>query len=378
MLFDGTTASAGFITKSAIIPVMFPMGDLQSLEFLLTCLDLSCSAVLGHRWLAKYNPEIDWKLGHISFKTQGIDVGPQADPSEPSVSAQRASTSPPNQSTPTNLLNPSDPPACPHISIVKPKEFLRALRANEASAPYVAYLHATKSRPSTTSNKPMSPPDVDTDTSRIPSEYHDYHNVFSKSKADQLPEHRPHDHSIGLEDGETPPMGPIYSLSEVELTTLREFIQENLQKGYIHPSKSPCGAPVLFDKKKDGSLRLCIDYRGLNKLTRKDRYPLPLILDLLDRLHTAKRFTKIDLCEAYNLVRIRPGDEWKMAFRTRYGSFEFLDMHFGVCNGPAFFQCFMNDVFADMLDVCVIIYHDDILIFMDDPHKHSDQVHEVL
>src|SRR5882672_6478977 len=96
-LFNGTTASASFITESVIIPIMFPTGDLQSLEFLLTCLDPSCSAVLGHHWLAKYNPQIDWKLGHISFKTQGIDVGPQADPSEPSVSAQCASTCPPNQ-----------------------------------------------------------------------------------------------------------------------------------------------------------------------------------------------------------------------------------------------------------------------------------------
>src|SRR5467141_1215477 len=212
---------------------MFPTGDLQSLEFLLTHLDLSCSAVLGHHWLAKYNPQIDWNLGHISFKTQGIDVGPQADPSEPSVSAQCASTSPPNQSTPTNLPKPSDPPGHPHISIVKPKDFLQALRANKASAPYVTYLHTTKSQPSTTSNKLTSNSDVDTDTSRIPSEYHNYLDVFSKSKADQLPEHRPYDHSIVLEDGETPPMGPIYSLSEVELTTLREFIQENLQKGYI-------------------------------------------------------------------------------------------------------------------------------------------------
>src|SRR5467141_3180602 len=106
---------------------MFPTGDLQSLEFLLTRLDPSCSAVLGHRWLAKYNPQIDWKLGHISFKTQGIYVGPQADPSEPSVSAQHAPTSPPNWSTPTNPPNHSDTPTRPHISIVKPKEFLQEL-----------------------------------------------------------------------------------------------------------------------------------------------------------------------------------------------------------------------------------------------------------
>src|SRR5467141_1372201 len=104
-----------------------------------------------------------------------------------------------------------------------------------------------------------------------------------------------------------PPMGPIYSLSEVELTTLQEFIQENLQKGYICPSKSPCGAPVLFDNKKDGSLRLCSNYRGLNKLTRKDQYPLLLISDLLDQLCTTNRFTKIDLHGAYNLVHIQPG-----------------------------------------------------------------------
>src|SRR5882672_4719771 len=233
---------------------MFPTGDLQSLEFLLTHLDPSCSAVLGPHWLAKYNPQIDWKLGHILLKTQGIDVGPQVDPSEPSVSAQCAPTSPPNWSIPTNPQNPSDAPTRPHISIVKPKEFLRALCANEASAPYVAYLCATKSRPTTTLNKLTSFPDADTDMSRIPSEYHDYLDVFSKSKADQLPKHQPYDHSIVLEDGEMPPMGPIYSLSEVELTTLQEFIQENLQKVYIHPSKSPCSAPVLFDKKKDGSL----------------------------------------------------------------------------------------------------------------------------
>src|SRR5882672_7925478 len=100
--------------------------------------------------------------------------------------------------------------------------------------------------------------------------------------------------------------------------------------------------------------------------------------DLLDRLHTTKHFTKINLHGAYNLVCIWPGDECKMTFRTRYGSFKFLVMHFGLCNSPVSFQCFMNDVFADMLDVCVIIYLDNILIFTDDPHKHSDQVHEVL
>jgi len=129
----------------------------------------------------------------------------------------------------------------------------------------------------------------------VPSEYHDLIEVFSKCKADTLAKHHPYDLKIDLIDNMTPPLGPIYLLSEAEQLALREFLAENLSKGFIRQSKSPCGAPVLFVKKKDGSLRLCVDYRGLNRLTRKDLYPLPLIPDLLDHLRTAKRFTKLDL-----------------------------------------------------------------------------------
>jgi hypothetical protein len=212
----------------------------------------------------------------------------------------------------------------------------------------------------------------------IPAEYHDFVDVFSKQKAEKLPEHRPYDLRINLIDDATPPLGPIYSLSEAEQLALREYLAENLSKGFIKQSTSPCGAPILFVKKKDGSLRLCVDYRGLNRVTRKDRYPLPLIPDLLDRLRTAKRFTKLDLRGAYNLVRIAPGDEWKTAFRTRYGSFEYQVMPFGLTNAPAAFQRFMNEIFADLLDVCVVVYLDDILIYSSDPSQHSEHVLEVL
>ena len=119
---------------------------------------------------------------------------------------------------------------------------------------------------------------------------------------------------------------------------------ENLGKKF-RPSRSPAGSPILFVKKKDGSLRLCVDYRGLNKITVKNRYPLPLIPNLLDQLRTATHFTKIDLRGAYNLVRIREGDEWKTAFRTRYGHFEYLVMPFGLTNAPAVFQHLMNNIF---------------------------------
>jgi len=117
-----------------------------------------------------------------------------------------------------------------------------------------------------------------------------------------------------------PPLGPIYSLSQEELLALRKFIDENVAMGFIRPSRSPHGAPVLFIRKKDGSLRVCCDFRGINRVLKKDRYPLPLINDLLDAPRKARIYTKIDLWHAYHLVCIAAGDEWKTMFRTRYGS----------------------------------------------------------
>ena len=159
---------------------------------------------------------------------------------------------------------------------------------------------------------------------------------------------------------------------------LRNFLDKNLANEFIRPSQSSASAPILFIKKKDGSLRLAVDYRGLNRITKKDRYPLPLIPDLLDCLHAARSFTKIDLCGAYNLVCIADGDEWKTAFRTHYRSYEFQVMHYGLTNAPASFQRFMNDVFKDLLDICVVIYLDDILIYSEDPATHTTHVLEVL
>ena len=154
------------------------------------------------------------------------------------------------------------------------------------------------------------------DMKLVPAKYHDFADVFDKVKASRLAPHRTSDLKLDTEPGANPPLGPIYSLSPVELATLREYLDELLSAGFIRPSKSPFGAPVLFIKKKDGSLRLCIDYRGLNAITRKDKYPLPLVTDLLDAPRKARIYTKIDLKHAFHLVRIAEGDEWKTAFRT--------------------------------------------------------------
>ena len=137
-----------------------------------------------------------------------------------------------------------------------------------------------------------------------------------------------------------------------------------LAKGYIRQSKSPYGAPVLFVDKKDGKLRLCVDYRALNKVTVKNSYPLPRIDDLFDRLAGAKYFSRIDFRLGYDQIRIAQGDEEKTTCRTRYGSFEFLVMPFGLCNAPATFMTLMNNIFHEYLDDFVVIYINDILVYL--------------
>jgi hypothetical protein len=372
-LLDGS--SNNIISSFVEMPVSFSSGETFLLRFYVTPLDSSCPLVLGYRWLRQYNPLIDWATGHISFRQLGQSEVPASPGSTPSLS----SPTPCPASTPTSTLPVSIPgPASlptpqssskPNISLIGAAAFARACKLPGAKS-FKLSLSSLTGRAAKTDDKP--------DLSGIPAEYHDYADVFSKSKAQILAPHRPYDLKIELEDGSEPPPGRIYSLSPSELQSLREFIDEHLALGFIRPSASPHGAPVLFVKKKDGSLRLCVDYRGLNKISRKDRYPLPLISDLLDSPGKARIYTKIDLRHAYHLVRIGEGDEWKTTFRTRYGSFEWLVMPFGLSNAPAAFQRFMNDVFSDMLDVNVVVYLDDILIYSDNPDDHHRHVIEVL
>lgn len=213
---------------------------------------------------------------------------------------------------------------------------------------------------------------------QIPPQYSDYLDVFSKSSADHLPPHREYDCAINLLPDAKLPKGRLFSLSRNESKAMEEYIEENLKKGFIRPSKSPVGAGFFFVNKKDGSLRPCIDYRGLNKITVRNSYPLPLITDLFDQLKGARIFTKIDLRGAYNLVRIREGDEWKTAFNTNTGHYEYLVMPFGLCNAPAVFQDLINDVLRDFLGKFVVVYLDDILIYSPSLEVHRSQVHQVL
>jgi len=212
----------------------------------------------------------------------------------------------------------------------------------------------------------------------VPKEYHEFLPLFSEAVAKALPPHRPYDHKIPLREGFTPPFGPLYSLSKTELQALKEWLEENLSKGFIRASSSPAASPILFAKKGDGSLCLCVDYRCLNEGTIKNRYPLPLLQETLMRLSKAKYFTTLDIRGAYNLVRMAEGEEWKTAFRTRYGLFESLVMPFGLTNAPADFQALINDVLCQFLDDFCTAFLDDILIYSNTLEEHKKHVYKVL
>ena len=170
----------------------------------------------------------------------------------------------------------------------------------------------------------------------------------------------------------------LYRQTNTELEETKRQIQEYLQAGHIRPSTSVFGAPILLVKKKDGSMRMCVDYRALNDITLKNTFPIPRIDDLHDRLGKAHYFTKLDLYSGYHQIPIKHGDEYKTAFTSHYGTFEFLVMPFGLTNAPSTFQTAMNTLFYDWLDDFVIVYLDDILIYSPDITTHKQHLHQVL
>lgn len=221
--------------------------------------------------------------------------------------------------------------------------------------------------------------------SKVPRHYWDHLQVFEENDNGKPPPHREGvDIEINLEKGpdgqeKKPPWGPLYSMSRDELLVLRKTLLEHLDKGYIRASQSPAAAPVLFAKKPGGGLRFCVDYRGLNAITVKDRYPLPLIHETLRQIAEAKWITKLDVRAAFHRIRVKAGDEWKTSFNTRYGLYEWQVMPFGLANGPAVFQRYVNWVLREFLDDFVSAYVDDILIYTNGSlEKHREQVKQVL
>ncbi len=220
---------------------------------------------------------------------------------------------------------------------------------------------------------------------RLPKYLHPEYKFFSKEESDKLPPLRGSsvDHSIEIveRDGKPAevPYGPLYSMSRDELLVLRKELTAYLDKGFIRVSRSSAAAPVLFVKKPGGGLRFCVDFRALNAITRKDRYPLPLIHETLAQLSKARWFTKVDVMQAFHRIRIAEGDEWKTAFRTRFGLYEWLVTPFGLANAPSTFQRYINWTLREYLDVCCSAYMDDVIIFSDGTQKdHEAKVKEIV
>ena len=187
----------------------------------------------------------------------------------------------------------------------------------------------------------------------------EFADVFPE-KLPGLPPVKEVEFGIDLIPGTAPISIAPYRMAPTELKELKSQLQELTDKGFVRPSFSPWGAPVLFVKKKDGSMRLCVDYRQLNKVTIKNKYPLPKIDDLFDQLKGATWFSKIDLRSGYYQLRVKESDVPKTAFRTRYGHYEFLVMPFGLTNAPAVFMDLMNRIFRPYLDRFVVVFIDDI------------------
>jgi hypothetical protein len=205
----------------------------------------------------------------------------------------------------------------------------------------------------------------------------EYTDVFP-DELPGLPPDREVEFVIELQPGTTPISKRSYRMPPKELVELKKQLQELLDKGYIRPSSFPWGCPALFVKKKDGSLRLCVDYRPLNAVTITNKYPLPRIDVLFDQLAGAKVFSKIDLRSGYHQIKIRPSDIPKTALSTRYGIYEFLVMSFGLTNAPAYFMYLMNSVFMMELDKFVMVFIDDILIYSKNEEEHAEHLRIVL
>jgi hypothetical protein len=203
-----------------------------------------------------------------------------------------------------------------------------------------------------------------TDPVTIPLHYRTFERVFSEEASHEFPPSRPWDHAIDLKPGAPAALpGKLIPLSQAELIELRKFVKEHLGRGTIRPSKSPYKSHFFYIKKKDGKLRPVQDYRPVNQWTIRNAYPLPLILELIDRLNGCTLYTKFDIRWGYNNVRIKEGDEWKAAFITNEGLFEPTVMFFGLTNSPATFQTMMNSIFSEeIVEQWLTVYMDDMAI----------------
>ena len=212
---------------------------------------------------------------------------------------------------------------------------------------------------------------------KLPPELHEFFELFFHQKTNKLPPHKPYDHKIKFIKSKQPGYGLLYSMSQRELQILKKIIDENLTKGFIKTNSFPTAIPVLFAKKPGKSFRLCVNYKTFNAITVKNKYPLPLIQETLNRLAKVKYFTKLNIVVVFNKIRIIEGEKWKTVFRTKYNLFESLIMNFGLCGAPSSFQNYINDIFHEYLNTFCSAYIDNIFISNKTKKKHMKHVQQI-
>src|ERR1700733_1281847 len=411
---DGTPNEAGAIREVVTVVLQYG-GHKERATFAVTKLG-NQDMILGYTWLEEHNPEINWRTKEVEMtrcpsqcdscrskkkeekkalrkeeerihtcRSGGFpvlieEIQDEDDPwEEPEIQKQECTLDEAFiRETRSDLI---DMPLLMEVEDDEEEEDEGYVRIEEADRIFVATLYPEPPlefirASSTVSQRLAKAFAKNTDQKSfcdvVPASLHEFEDIFSKESFDTLPERRKWDHAIELERADDlPTTRKVYPMSPEEQKELDAFLEEALSTGRIRPSKSPVGAPVFFVKKKDGKLRLVQDYRALNAITRKNRYPLPLIDDLIHRLSGAKYFTKLHVRWGYNNVRIKEGDEWKAAFRTNRGLFEPLVMYFGLTNSPGTFQTMMNEIFSDLIIQGVVaVYLDDILIFTNSLEEH--------
>lgn len=305
--------------------------------------------ILGMPWLTQYNPSIDWAKREITIKQGRKRIVLKCD------SAKR-DTRQPTHAT--------------ELSEISAKALMKSVKRGKLQLAHAVIIRDSK-----------------TNEVNMPSEKHAQEVIelleeFKDTMPDTLPREQPPirsiTHEINLQPGTAPLSQPAYKMNTKENDELKKRLEEYLEWKHIRPSSSPYGAPVLFAKKKDGTLRFCVDYRKLNNATIKDNYSLPRADELFDRLQGAKYFSTLDLQSGFHQIRMNERDIEKTAFNTRYGHFEFLVMPFGLTNAPATFMRLMNSIFQDMLDDGVLVFLDDIMIYAKTEEEHRRRLREVL
>jgi hypothetical protein len=392
----GYNGKPGRPITQAIYPKLDIHGHVDNVLLYIT--QLYRPVILGKSWMAKHGVKLDltddsieFKEGHCQHSNRGFKLQPEPQPEPPECSNKvfkpQAILQRPRRVGKQPISDQHDFPAprrekekqaLASVCMIGAAPFRLLTRQKGAQVFSVTMqdIYAEGQR------RAQPPEPAECDPSQLPEEFRSQIEAFSKKAADQLPPHRDLDHHITLEkEASAAQLGhaPLYRMSDEELRLCKEYVDEHLKKKFIVASQAPYASPVLFVRKPGGGLRFCVDYRKLNALTKKDRYPLPLIEETLAQITGAKILSKIDIRHAFNRIRMATEeDEDLTTFKTRFGSYKYKVLPFGLCNGPATFQHYMNDVLWEGLNEYLSVYMDDILVYSQSREEHIIHVQRVL